>query len=319
MGLTLDAARRLAERSLAQHLPPVPGGAWLASLTDLRHPGLHRETLARGLLVPLAQWAARHDARLRPALAAQLMEALGADPTRHADVLALVELHHLAALLLDAASDAPAPAAGAPRAATPGHADHPDPAALARHLGQLTPVLAARACPSLAGEARRALVAAFSRSLFVQGLGRTLDLWAQGHPPADTSAAALARHLGLCAGTRGFGLACHAAALCAGVDRAGRAGWTHAGHALGTALRLGALARGDTRRLGAGRFASCEPGLRHPGPADRAALRAEARARGDQAVRRAARLAPAGALALERFAAHFEAGTEAAPSPQAAA
>ncbi len=303
MTLDFDGARRLASRALDQHLPQGRDGAWLRQLVDEPRFGWDCEALERGFTQPLAEWAARHDARLRPVLAALLMQALGVRADDHAGVCAALELHHLAAIMLDDLRNGRDLGSSTTEAVQTPLAVW---VTIAYNVRQLVPVLAERRVTSLAAPQRQALVVALSRFLFAQGLGSTLDLWWGEHPPPRCDVVELSSHLRLYAGTLSFGLACHAASICAAGSEAEQAQWARCGNDLGVALRLGALSRGQLRHLVLKDTDCMEQRVRFPFQADAAALQLAGRRLAGAAIDRAHQLAPAGARALAGFGACFE-------------
>ena len=303
MSLDFIRARQLADDALTRHLPRQRNDAWLAQMVDPPRFGWDWESLERGFLGPLSQWADRHDARLRPALCAMLMQALGADPQQHQGELAALELHYLAAIMLDDLRNGRD--LDSSRAA---EVDIPLPVwvTIAYNVRQLAPVMASRLAPAGDDPRRVEAAQALARFLFAQGLGSTLDLWWEGHPPDRLTLPALLSHLGVYVGSLSFGLTCQLAAVAAGDGNTEV--WADIGRKLGVSLRLGALSRGEDRQLRCTALDSpcIEQRIRLQHGLATAALRAAGEDLADQALAQARHMSEPAARALAGFGRLFE-------------
>ncbi|VEB45250.1 Uncharacterised protein [Chromobacterium violaceum] len=136
--------------------------------------------LEQGFFQPLREWADQHDARLKPALAGLLIDALGGDKREHPALLAALEFSHLASFMLDdLANGRDLDASVSDKVSVP----LPVWVTIAYNARQLAPVLVLRRAENLAPAARLRLA---QRYLFQQSLAPP---WICGAPSAGWSMA----------------------------------------------------------------------------------------------------------------------------------
>lgn len=238
--------REQVAQALVRSLPVGLDDAWIETLVDQPRFGWDWEALEKGFFQPLQEWSERHPARLRPILAGLLIDALGQASTRHADLLAALELQHLASIMLDDLrngrdlSEATSSVVTVPL---------PTWVTIAYNVRQLVPVMITRQPSELSTVSRSWLARRFSRFLFQQGLGSALDLWGSEQESEHSSEAEFLEHLRLYVGALSFGLACDVASAVAGLDEQAANSLRSAGIELGVALRLSAMAQGSSRSL----------------------------------------------------------------------
>ena len=236
----------LASAALWRQIPVEPDAGWLATVVDEPRFGWDWSALEKGFFAPLRAWAAHHDMRLRPVLAGLLIEALGQDPARYADILAALELQYQSAIMLDDLRNGPDLTSSTTAAIS---VPLPVWVTIAYNTRQLAPVLVMRWASGLPDAARVRLAHRFARFLLQQGLGSTLDLWGAQSGLAHASLDDLIAHLSVYVGTLSFGLACDVAAIAAGLTDRDGAELARAGVELGVALRLAELASGHPRQF----------------------------------------------------------------------
>src|SRR5262249_314115 len=154
--------------------------------------------LEQGYFGPLKAWVAQNNMRLRPVFAGLLIDALGGNSQKHGDILAALELHYQASIMLDdlrngrnlSASTAASVKVPLPVWVT-----------IAYNTRQLAPVFVMRMTRSLSDASRVQLSHRFARFLFQQSLGSTLDLWGAEHELAHASLNDFITHLSVYVGT----------------------------------------------------------------------------------------------------------------------
>jgi geranylgeranyl pyrophosphate synthase len=282
----VDELRALVDAALREHLPRGRDGAWLEALVDQPRFGWDWDALERGFLAPFHAWADAHPTRLRPVLAGLLTRALGADPRRHGAELAALEMHYLAATMVESLRN------GLDlRTSATDEVDIPLPVwvTVAYNARQLAPVVVFRRAEALSPERRQWLGRRFARLLFVQGMAGAADLWAEQQGVAHASLYDYEAHLRRFVGPLNFALACDVASAATGLDGAVAERLSAAGAELGVALWLNARMEGRDR------------GVRWTYPAGAGEL---ARARGAALARAragAAEASPAAARAFDCF------------------
>jgi hypothetical protein len=234
-----DTIRWEVTRALAGLLPSKQDDAWIERLVGPSRFGWDWEALERGFFEPFHRWAGDRPARTRPVLAGLVIEALGEPSGRYADVLAILELEHLAAIMLDEVRNT-RDLGGADTDAV--ELPMPTWVTIAYNVRQLVPVLIARQECALSPDRRRWLSQRCARFLFRQGIGITLDLWGSEHALDQPSPDGFVAHLRLYVGNLSFGLACDFAAAAARLDFSDADRLRRAGIELGVAYRLAALA-----------------------------------------------------------------------------
>lgn len=290
-----EAAQAAAEAALRGAMPGGRDDAWLADTVDPPRFGWDWDALLQGYFTPLHEWSVQHRARLRPATAALLIDALGGRAAEHGTVLAALELHHLSSVMLDDlrnGRDLSQSRADAIRLPLPAWVT------VAYNTRQLPPVLVLRRCTSLPAERRERVAQRLARFLFRQGLGSTLDLWAAEAGAAALPLADFTTHLSVYVGVQGLGLACEVAALVAGLPDAPAARLGEAGGELGVAMRLRELAAGRDRDVSVLGRLEREPLIRQRCDAPPQVLRDAAARLVAAAIARAGTVSPAAAEAL---------------------
>lgn len=243
---SIERLRELSTRSLLEHMPARCEPGWIRALVDPPRFGWDEETLNAGFFAPMHEWALGHPTRLRPVFAALLIEAMGGASEEQGAVLAALEVHYLASVMLDAlrnGNDIRSTAVESVAIPVPVWVT------VAYNARQLAPVIVARGAAGLREEPRARLALAFSQILFRQGLGSASDLRASETGTRHQDPWELAHHVRLYLGPSTFGLACEAAACAVGFDPEKTARLADAGRDLGTAARLAALARGADASL----------------------------------------------------------------------
>jgi len=299
----VENIRKQVTQALVRSLPVGRDDAWIETLVDQPRFGWDWETLEKGFFQPLREWSERHPARLRPILAGLLIDALGQSSTRHADLLAALELQHLTSIMLDDLrngrdlSEATSTVVTVPL---------PTWVTIAYNVRQLVPVMITRQPSELSTVSRSWLTRRFSRFLFQQGLGSALDLWGSEQESEHSSEAEFLEHLRLYVGSLSFGLACDVASAVAGLDEQAANSLRSAGIELGVALRLSAMAQGSSRSLCAQHAVSVEQLIRWQRGIDPTHLRPLAQQTTDRALSMAHVAGPAAADAFRVFSSIFE-------------
>ena len=155
----------IASAALWRQIPVEPDAGWLATVVDEPRFGWDWSALEKGFFAPLRAWAAHHDMRLRPVLAGLLIEALGQDPARYADILAALELQYQSAIMLDDLRNGPDLTSSTAAAIS---VPLPVWVTIAYNTRQLAPVLVMRWASGLPDAARVRLAHRFARFLLQQ-------------------------------------------------------------------------------------------------------------------------------------------------------
>lgn len=236
----------LTTSALEKYLPTQRDDAWLAAVVDTPRFGWDWPALEQGYFAPLRAWAAHHNARLRPVFAGLLIDAFGGDSHKHSDILAALELHYQASIMLDDLRNGRKLSTS-----TASSVKVPLPVwvTIAYNTRQLAPVFVMRMARSLSDASRVQLSHQFARFLFQQSLGSTLDLWGAEHELAHASLNDFIAHLSVYVGTLTFGLACDVARITMGLPEGQGIELSKAGVELGVALRLSEFASGYPRQL----------------------------------------------------------------------
>lgn len=289
------AAQQCASAALHRYLPQREDMAWLAEVVDRPRFGWDWPALEQGFFQPLREWADQHDARLKPALAGLLIDALGGDKREHPALLAALEFSHLASFMLDdLANGRDLDASVSDKVSVP----LPVWVTIAYNARQLAPVLVLRRAENLAPAARLRLA---QRYLFQQSLGTTMDLWGAERGLEHGSLTDFIAHLSNYAGAPGFGLAAATAAAAAGLALDDADALRQAGTELGVSLRLRALADGQARSLTLNGERVAEAEIRWRAEYDRGALLASADRLQSSALDGARRLGPDVGAAMAGF------------------
>lgn len=251
----LPMMREVVERALSRCVPPSCDARWIEDFVDPPRFGWDAQALDIGFFAPVHAVARQHPARLRPVVASTLLESLGLNYQEFGTLLAVLELEHLAGVMLDGMRNGR-------DLATSGSDQVPLPLptwlTVAYNLRQLCPVLVARLGTPLQPARQRWLVRRFTRHLFGQGLGKVLEVWGaqEGLTLADEKD--FVDHLRVYLGALTFGLVCDVVSAAAGLDEEAATQLRSAGVDLGVALRLSALARGEDGTLRVGDLTSAE-------------------------------------------------------------
>jgi len=263
--------RDFVNNAFRQQIPDRRNDAWLASIVNPPRYNWDWEALEKGFFEPFRDWSERNSMRLRPILAALLIDALGGDYRRHADVLATLEMHYLASIMLDDLRNGRNLSES-----TTSVVELPLPVwvTIAYNARQLAPVLIFRRAESLGQTQRRWLARRFAHFLFRQGLGNTLDLWGSEQEIRHANIKDFITHLHLYAGPLTFSLACDVASAAAGLDRAASERLARAGCELGVAVRMAELARNRTSTITANCAEEREQRVRWTGGIDEQVLTA---------------------------------------------
>src|SRR5260221_599427 len=91
----------LTTSALGKYLPTQRDDSWLAAVVDKPRFGWDWPALEQGYFGPLRAWVAQNNMRLRPVFAGLLIDALGGNSQKHGDILAALELHYQASIMLD--------------------------------------------------------------------------------------------------------------------------------------------------------------------------------------------------------------------------
>ena len=295
MDTHLDRRRARIDAALDRHLPANYRPAWIEEVIDEPRFGWDREALEAGFFRPLREWIERHPGRLRPLLADALIDSMSERSDAHDVVLAALEIHYIAAVMLDDLKNG-----SDVRSSSVDWITMPLPVfvTVAYSARQLASVLIARRGRGLDSMHRSKLSMAFSRLLFRQGVGGALDIWSSGQRSVHKCTQDLVDHLRVYVGTLGFGLACESAAIVSGCDGEATSTLRAAGIDFGVGLRLAALARGEHRSLQFGGRDCMEPLIRWRTTAKPAALEASAKCLVDRACELAGSAHPGAADAF---------------------
>ncbi|AXE30528.1 hypothetical protein DK842_11830 [Chromobacterium phragmitis] len=289
------AAQQCATAALLRYLPEREDMDWLADVVDRPRFGWDWPALEQGFFQPLRDWADLHDARLKPALAGLLIDALGGDKSEHPALLAALEFTHLASFMLDdLANGRDLDASASDKVSVP----LPVWVTIAYNARQLAPVLVLRRAENLE-PARRLRLA--RRYLFQQSLGTAMDLWGAERGLEHGSLTDFIVHLSHYAGAPGLGLAAATAAEAAKLDGEAVEALRKAGMELGVSLRLRAMADGEPRALRLDGRQVAEAEIRWRQEYDRGALLASADRLQASAQDAAERLDPAIGRAMNDF------------------
>lgn len=259
---TFSCARSLADDAIGTMLPMRQDVDWLRRFVDAPRFGWDWAALEQGFFGPLRVWADEQDARLRPALAALMMDALGSDASAHPSALAALELHYLASIMLDDLRN------GRDLShSTDASVAIPLPVwvTIAYNARQLAPVLVMRSAEPMLPRSRRRLAQRFAAFLFRQGIGSTLDLRLSEQEIEQACIEDLVAHLSLYVGPLSFGLCAETAAVVAGLDDVEVDQLSAAANQLGVAARLQALSSGEEQHLLVNGMRSREQRLRWRG------------------------------------------------------
>lgn len=252
---------QLASASIMRALPTEFDDAWLAAVIDAPRFGWDWEALEKGFFAPLRSWSERNDARLRPMLAGLLIDALGGNKAQHAQLLAALEMHYLASIMLDDLRNGrDLPNSTSPSVVTP----LPVWVTIAYNARQLAPVWVMRKAEGLSEATRVRLAAQFSRLLFRQGLGSALDQWATERELKHADIDSLISHLSVYVGSLSFGLACDVACAAVGLSEEATHILAQAGNQLGVALRLIEAGRGQLRQIATGQVSARDDRSQEP-------------------------------------------------------
>lgn len=295
---TYSHAREIATGALASMLPSQPDIGWLERFVDGPRFGWDWAALEQGFFAPLRDWAGEHDARLRPALAAMLIDGMGGAADEHRSVLAALELHYLASIMLDDLRNGRDLSRSTDDAVT---IPLPVWVTIAYNARQLAPVLVMRSDETLSPTVRQRIGQRFAAFLFRQGLGSTLDLRVSEQNLQQASLGELVSHLSLYVGPLSFGLSAEVAAVVAGLDEAATNELSASANRLGVAARLHALAAGDDQHLRMGDRSSREQRLRWRSAFPAAALADTAAELQRRAFVTATTVDPAAAATMREF------------------